>query len=520
MSPSDLGFPECFSEFRPAQEEAIEYSLTSEKRFTALGAPPGLGKSLIAAALAKLLGGRTIILTATLGLQGQYQGMGIPGMRDIRGRSNYPCWEGGNCEDGGRLGCGDKVGCPYLSAFKAQQEADLVVTSYAYYLAVNAKGNGMRPSDTLICDEAGLADSWLSRSLDFTISERECREAKLKFAPTPGEDVEEWEALGLQVMIAAEARLAHVRAVGAGGGGSKEKYRRDLKHAEGFVDRANRIDRLDDNWVVSREDGTDEGRLWRFECIWPGRYRESLFQNIPRVILMSATLRPKTLGLLGIKRDECDFKEWGRQFPAANGPVIWLKTVRMKALEKMSGEDVRRWLDRHKEVMSARADRKGLDHTVSYERARQLAREFGKKYPIVLNGAADPETQTARQAYEQHLRGPKNSILISPSFSTGWDFKGPAAEYQILSKMPIPDTRSKIMQARIARDPTYPFYLCGQEFVQSCGRPVRDEKDRGESVLLDDSYLWLRAKIEPHIPKWFKVRKEEVLPPALPKINQ
>lgn len=515
-SPHDLGFPEVIDTFRPAQVEAIEHSLTSEKRFTALGAPPGVGKSAIAIALAKLLGGRTVILTATLGLQDQYAMYQPMGLRDIRGRGNYACWEGGTCEDGGRLACSDKAGCPYLSAFRAQDAADIVSTSYAYWLAVNEKGQGMRAPDTLILDEAGLAPEWLSRALDYTVTERDMREAGLRFSVPPGDDADVWIELAPRLAAAADAKYQRMKAQGAPRMGSaRERYARELRRAEWLIERATRMLRLDSNWVVSREDGTDEGRIWRFECIWPGKYRERLFRGVQRVVLMSATLRPKTLGLLGIPQVDCDFREWGRQFPAANGPVIWIPTVRLN--HRMSSEAQEHWIKRIAEILDHRSDRKGLIHTVSYARAKQINEAVGASRCLVLNGAADPESQTARQAFDR-FSAMNRGALVSPSFSTGWDFAGRAAEYQIIAKLPIPDTRSKVMQARTAKDPSYADYLAAQELVQSCGRVVRSATDRGETLLIDDGWTWFRNKASDHMPRWFTVRKEETLPPPLKKL--
>jgi Rad3-related DNA helicase len=274
--------------------------------------------------------------------------------------------------------------------------------------------------------------------------------------------------------------------------------------------------KLDANWTITREDGRDDGREWKFECIWPGKYREKLFRWVPRVILMSATLRPKTLGLLGIPQVDCDFREWGRQFPAANGPVIWVPTVRLN--HRMDQEARNRWLNRMAEIMSRRSDRRGLVHTVSYARAKEVAETLGSKFSLVLNGAADPDSQSARQAFEKFVNWLPASVLVSPSFSTGWDFAGKHAEYQIIAKLPIPDTRSKVMQARCERDPSYADYLAAQELVQSCGRVVRSAEDRGETILIDDSWSWFKRKAEQHMPKWFKVRREDELPAPLPKI--
>jgi Rad3-related DNA helicase len=495
----------------------LDYALTSQKRFTALGAPPGCGKSLFAFALAKLLGGRTVILTATLGLQNQYKRTFGASMADMRGRAQYSCWEGGNCEDGARMGCKDKANCPYLSAWRQFQNAQVGETNYAWWLAMNQYGTGAAAPDALICDEAALAPDWLSRSLDFHIGERECSEAHLKLQGPPGEEIPDWRKLADRVCASAEFALSRAQAnLVLAGPANRERLVRALKHAESFVDRAVKLGQLDDNWICAREDGTDDGRIWRFECIWPGRYRERLFQRAPRVILMSASLRRKALGLLGIPHQEVDFKEWGGQFPAANRPVVWVPTA--KVGRNMTDEEQRAWLGRIREILEWGADRNGLIHTVSYIRAKQIGDAFKERFNLYLNGAADPDSGTARDAYERFMRAPSGSTLVSPSFSTGWDFKYKMAEWQIMAKIAFPDTRSKIMQVRCGLDKNYGNYMAAQDLQQGSGRIVREYDDRGATLLIDDNWKWFRGAASEHMSGWFKVRTERNLPAPLPKL--
>jgi|WetSurMetagenome_2_1015567.scaffolds.fasta_scaffold31866_2 Rad3-related DNA helicase len=529
MTPQDLGFPESYSEFRPAQSEAVEFCLTSERRVTGIGAPTGVGKSGIAFSLAKVLGGRTVILTANLGLERQYTNCFGQAVANIRGRANYRCWEGGSCEDGARMSCQAKGNCLYTQALKAAQQAPIVVTNYAYWLAVNSKGRGLGQFDTLICDESCQAVEWLSRALDFHIGERECREAKVVLTGPPGEAIDEWQGWASAVQCGAEAALliAKARALVAPSH-ARDRLAMAARKAESLVDRAARLASISqDNWVVTRNDGTDDGRIWRFECVWPGQYRERLLQGIERVVLMSATLRPKTMALLGIARDRYEFQEWGRQFPAANGPVIWWpcgqwgpdgKLTPLRVNHRMNEHDEGLWLGHIAAILNARSDRRGLIHSKSYARARRIADSIGKGHWLKLNGAADPESGNAREAFDAFLRGPDNAVLCSPSFSMGWDFAGRAAEYQIIAKIPIPDTRSKVMQARLDKDRGYGDYLAAQELVQACGRIVRSPDDRGETVIVDDSWQWFGYKAREHFPRWFKVRMEKELPRPLEKL--
>ena len=519
MTPHELGLPESVTAWRPVQEDMFEYCLTSEKRFTALGAPPGCGKSAFAYGLARLLGGRTVILTANLGLQNIYRNsFGSVGLASVWGRSNYSCWEGGTCEDGARMGCKDRLGCPYLGDLRVWQEAPQAVTNYAYWLAANQYGTGLTQPDTLICDEAVLASEWLSRSLDFHITERECAEARLRWSTPPGEDVAEWAALAPKVQAAAQFAYDYAKArMPSATPVNRERLAHQLKHAEGFLDRTARLSQLDDNWVVSREDGSDRGRLWRFECIWPGRYRERLFRHIPRVILMSATLRRKTLGLLGIPQQDVDFREWPRQFPAANGPVIWLPTA--KVGRNMTAEEEQAWLGRNSDILRWGNDRNGIIHTVSYARAKQISEHCAGLARLYVNGAADPDSTSARDKYEEFLHAPVGSALVSPSFSTGWDFPYKTAEWQTISKIAFPDTRSKIMQVRTSLDKHYGNYLAAQDVAQGSGRIVRDYDDCGTTLLIDDNWRWFRHAASDHFPAWFKVRTEHSLPRPLPKLQ-
>jgi len=366
-----------------------------------------------------------------------------------------------------------------------------------------------------------LAFEWLSRALDFYITEKESREIGVRWNPSPGDDIEGWASqtrIG-ELSRAAKGRYEQLKAQMATTRvpSTRLKLSHSIKHIESLIDRIDKLARLSpSNWVCTREDGTDYGRLWRFECIWPGQYREMLFRYIPRVILLSATLRPKTLQLLGIPKSDVDFREWPRQFPAANGPVLWIPTARVK--HDMKEEKQNAWLARIREILEWGSDRKGLVHTVSYRRAREIAdylerTGFGGR--LVLNGAADPDSATGREAYDSFVRSGVGTSLISPSFSTGWDFPGRRAEFQIISKIAFPDTRSKVMQARVEKDPSYPNYLAAQELVQGCGRVVRSETDRGMTFLIDDNYSWFRGLASEFCPKWFNVRKETELPKPL-----
>src|SRR5258707_8109244 len=85
-------------------------------------------------------------------------------------------------------------------------------------------------------------------------------------------------------------------------------------------------------------------------------------------------------------------------------------------------------------------------------------------------------------------------VLVSPSVMTGWDFPDSQCRFQILAKLPFPDTRSKITQARQALDKDYGPYLMMQNLVQAVGRGMRSKTDWCETLIVDDNCAWVSGK--------------------------
>ena len=173
-------------ELRPIQEEAIRLVLSAideGKTDILVQAPTGVGKSLIALELAKILEGRgeqSFILTSEKLLQQQYEddcaGKFAPRHSDkvsISGVDNYSChingktFSLGHCKTMGlsnrkalRLPCAG--GCEYLQRWQRAQAAGTAIFNYSYYLLqmnyVWAMKLGQyapfQPRPIVICDEA------------------------------------------------------------------------------------------------------------------------------------------------------------------------------------------------------------------------------------------------------------------------------------------------------------------------------------------------------------------------------
>jgi Rad3-related DNA helicase len=272
-----------------------------------------------------------------------------------------------------------------------------------------------------------------------------------------------------------------------------------------------RIPQMDANWVWEvNEQGVS------FQPIWPRQHMGALWSGVPRVILMSATLRPYTLGLCGLKPEQYDFREWPAVFLPQLGPVYHLPTVKLSW--KSTDEDYKQLVEQVDAVLDARSDRKGIVQTVSYSRARRVLEASRHAHRFIWNDSG----RTANDANERFRNGRSSAVLVSPSFGTGFDFPGKLCEFQIILKVPYPNTQSRVTAER-CKSGEYRMYSAVQDLVQMCGRGRRYPEDRCENFVLDDSVKWAmggpRNPWHGHAPSWFKCQTIGSIPPAPPRVG-
>jgi ATP-dependent DNA helicase DinG len=212
---------------------------------------------------------------------------------------------------------------------------------------------------------------------------------------------------------------------------------------------------------------------------------------------MSATLRASHLQELGFTLDDYQFHEVGSPFKPSSRPIVWVETVRMS--EKTSYTNRQFWANRIDQIISKRLDRRGIIHTVSYGRAKELRSLSRYGNLMTLH---DPEN--AREIVEKFKSAPTPAILVSPSVHTGYDFPYEAAEYQIISKVPFPNTSSGLALQRKEADPQWLPRTTAATLVQMAGRVVRAEDDSGETLIVDDTFKWLYLRHQPYFPRWFR----------------
>jgi Rad3-related DNA helicase len=533
-TPAEFGLPAHFTSWRAQQFDIVDRIATCPSRFMMVCAPTGAGKSLMYMAAAMLSGKRTVVLTSTKGLQDQLARDFAEISVDLRGMQNYicgmaeafdfpsstkvadaPCLAGARCPK-------QAGGCGYFDDYRRAMKADIVVTNYQCWMYDSMKREGLgraRPVEMLILDEAHAAVDQLSAYLSTELARKECLSLGVTW-PVSGYCQGEWADWARYWAKQLCERIGKLeKSVREGGGGAGRSVLHEIRELKRLARKLDAVSEMEDDWVIE-ELGKQAGdmRAVRFDPLWPRKYSERLFREVKKVVFVSATVRPKTAELLGIGADQLDFTEYASAFPVRNRPAIHVPTVHMNYRNEADDAIMLWWLRKIDLLVGARGDRKGVIHTVSYKRARFLVDNSAHAGRMLVHGS-----DNRMETIERFRRADPGTgmVLVSPSVDTGYDFKYAEAEYQIISKLPFPDTRGAIMKARCAADRDYSSYLTAQILQQMTGRVCRAEDDRGETLIVDDNVGRFVSKYRRFLNEWwlegYRVQKGR-LPEPLEKL--
>ena len=479
--PTAFGLPEKFNSWRWGQEDAVLHLKDSKKRIVVQLQPTGSGKS-VCYVVGSALSNRAVILTSTKGLQSQLQ-KDFPGtVAVVMGKNAYQCKLYNyqyNCETGpcnyGKY-CPVKKECEYYLAIQRAKEARLVATNYAFW--VTNKKDTLGEFELLVCDEAHDSLTQVCDSLSVEITQDNIAKCRLTDLYWPKEDEAEnlwvWASL---VYATLKIKIEDMKVESGIDACLKDKNFKTWHRLKIKLERLSEVDRS--LWVAEHNK-----KSITFDPIWPGKLVDKyLFRDAKKVLLTSATVTKKILELLGVKDNDTDFKEYDSQFPINRRPVMWIPTCRVDY--KMTDYDMILWLTRIEQIIRPRLDRKGIIHTVSYNRCQRILNtsEFAEHMITHKSGGRD-------QAVKEFKNVSAPAILVSPSVTTGFDFAYDECRYQIIGKIPFPDQRRKVDKERKKIDPMFGMNLAAQDLVQTVGRGMRAKDDFCETFIVDDHAAW------------------------------
>jgi len=393
----------------------------------------------------------------------------------------------------------------------AAATSNLVITNYDKWISTKKYGMGLGHIQQVIFDEGHEMPNALGRALQVVLRHKEIEEGlRVPFlSGTDALEFAEWKKWAVNCRQVADYACTVAKAKITGVGKPKTSHIRAYNHLRNLVRKLGLIStgRVAD-WVV---DSIDDG--FQFDPVRPGKYAEGyLLLRVPKVVIVSATLRPKTMYLSGMSKDSFDFHEYPSEFDPTRNPFYYVPTARMDS----KSDNFTAMLRMFDQIASRRRDRSGLVHTISYDRQRQFEEYSRHRDNFMLNKRGE----AAGEIVEQFREATRGTVFVTPSVSTGYDFPGKMAEWQFITKIPFPPP-SKVMKARTEEDSAYPMYLTIQQIVQMCGRLMRSKSDQGETFIGDMHMDWFWPKWKHLAPKSFHSLFNEVrtLPAPPPRLR-
>ena len=533
--PVAFGLPPSYTTWYPSQFQALTDAMDAKSRFVGQCIPTGGGKSLIAAALAKITGQqglRTVYLTSTRALQDQVLRDFHTIFTDIRGQRNYPCvlMDGKLTVDEAPCHAGYKcqlreAGCEYYDQTSVARRSQFVITNYSYYmtqLRAMAQSGSDRPAigafDLLVCDEGHMVVDEIAEFMRFSIRREDCRLLNIGWPDITPTTVDGWIRWANEILPAiSEPPRLQVDVMGGDVANLRYAVRRstDARRAKDKIETLAGI--LDPtNWLLTSGDTgnssnnnnsgdsngqrhTSSAQAVMFSPVWPAKAAEAhLYRGAGKVLFLSATLTRKAMFLAGVPTDDYIFNEYPSSYPVANRRVTYIPTVAMN--KRVTSDGFNQWVARIDQILRARPQQKVLIHTTSYSRMRELFQASVEHHRMIQHGSGQ-----ASQAIDVFRRSPTNmgAVLVSPVMHSGYDFKGDECRTVIIGKLPFPDSRDPMVKARSERDKEWIPHQVVQTLVQSAGRATRSVTDWSEIFIIDDDFWWFWNKYKYLAPRWF-----------------
>lgn len=450
-----------YDKLRPQQEDALDWLGSQVSRLRLLEAPPGVGKSLVAAIWAYDQGS-AVILTETLSLLRQYEAMGIP---VVRGRANFICSEGGTCEDGiaARCRAGD---CPYREAKQRALKAPVFATTYASYLA---DGDIQHFSSNIVCDEGHRIDDAVSRWHGVSITVP----PNVYPSPPDSNSLAAWQSWASTVPP----------------WGYDDTARRNVER------RLLKLSTLQSDypWVISCSPNSIDVRP-----LWPTDAWRWVFEDARRIVVQSATLYGGALLATMLGETDYSYLSIDSPFDAGRRPVYIYPVASLSR----SSSDADWWQigEACAGIMKLNDSVKGLIHVSSRKQVGTLRNLLPKSPPILYH-----ETEIRRQRqelFDSFRQSPPPLWMVSPSAFEGEDFPDAQLRAQIIAKVRYPDMSDPLVAARRDWGPrgrTWYAAVTVANVCQAVGRAMRSENDWGVTYIIDGSVINL---LRYHRPLW------------------
>jgi len=539
-----INYKACFpyKELRPEQDAVLKQIAENwdKKKYFILQCDVGTGKSGIAKTAANW-SKNAFIITQTKQLQDQYvHDFAHEGnMVSLKGKANYPCNKNPrlNCENGpcsllkpkARKNMSCMKNCKYYCLRQKAHQSQVVLTSYAYIFRAFDCAGHWKPRELMVFDEAHLLEQQLVEFASFNINPEYINNRWLVFenCRDKAEHLKRFHASGYKENI---ARLKVI---------DELLYN---KHEELFEDMQNEldgeidVDKLDEDAIdylsKTHAEYYELDKLWKkLEVFLEANPEDWVVSAMPdgslqctplninnlfsqfcdswadKFIFMSATIIDTEgfIADLGLNPQDCLSVKIDSSFDPSKSPIYYAP------VGSMNYEHIDATMPKCcyaiGKILERRKDERGIIHTGNYKVAKRIFTEANlisndnhNRLLMKLN-----EETSNRRLIDLHEQS-KNTVLLSPSMTTGVDLKDDLSRFQVVVKLPFGSLADPRIKKKCNINPKWYAVEMLKTLIQACGRSTRSADDFSTTYILDASFQYYFDKYKDLLPKNFVSR--------------
>ena len=508
--------------------DVLDAFLNKDKRNVILGAPTGIGKSIIGAVISDALDKLTpevqslasIISMSTNVLSHQY-GESFSTLDKykvfrIMGAANYPCKymemqlsatvkTADECVKSKLLPQESEKycrGCEYDAARKIANITEILITNYSLFLISAMATNHLKPRKLHVFDEAHLLNDIFCNYTEIIVSVDQIDKCIKDLVDTNGKCTNEIAGLImlknrvssgevgegnymqiLEILQAIYSSIGSILGTQSDGliGVDNVKSSKYAKLARKFITNSTKIMDLFENEYEHVFDNSIP-HTFTVKTIFVGKMIDKLLA--PYNLFMSATITEQfAYDTLNLDVDETEFIEVDAVFPKENKPLFFLGKQSLNYHTMKEPDTINDLKEQVKAIVNFHGDDKGLILVPSFVLGSQLSRSVGVQTRVFehKSGMSLPELVDDFKKYKG------SSILISPSIWEGLDFKDNSSRFQILIKTPFYSLGDKRIKYIADNHPNIYQEMALIKILQGIGRSIRTPEDHAVSYFLDAS---------------------------------
>ena len=379
-------------------------------------------------------------------------------------------------------------GCTYIAARKAVSAHDRpAILNYHVWAALRSLDMTRWPMPipkVLVCDEAHALETLICDLVAVTLEKPDIdileKAAGVDVGPLRDAETEEQARTAAQAILSGLERESPPVLTGLetgldqilGTATPQKRLRRALERLESIAN-------MDvDRWAW-------EGSSLTAAPLRAADYADVVWGGCEQVVLMSATATEHTMAALGIEDVEA--------VPVAAPTAECRRLVKVPDLPALNyrtmDEHLPGLVQRIEAIAVANNRTAGVIHCHSYRLRTQIRERLHERVRARIVTHDRGELPDAMARFRGAVHQGEAPILLSPTATTGVDFPGDMARWQVIAKFPWPSFGSRIVKRRAAADREWALRTACATLAQTIGRGVRSADDWCETWILDGAVL-------------------------------